>query len=314
MVVHDLQEQATLPFLEAGARLARSPADVARLSEVTFTALPMPPDVEQVALGPEGILEGVRPGGVYIDISTNRPALIRRIEAAFREKGAHVLDAPVSAGGPGTPQGIHEVMVGGEREVFERVKPILAAFGDQIIYAGAIGSGGVCKLMHQMIGCGVAQAIAEGLTLGVKAGVEAEVVWETVRRGLVGRMHILHDQVPQSMFRGEYEPALFTLTLLRKDLGLATELGREHSVPLPIASLVEQMLVHALNRGLGNGTGYTAFFPLQEEAAGVEVRAPWVDPKKAATYIRTRPETSCGRVKVHVHRHSGRNPRNRRGG
>jgi 3-hydroxyisobutyrate dehydrogenase len=224
-----------------------------------------------------------------VDISTSRPALIQRIAEVFQQKGAHVLDAPVSAGQPGAANGVHEVMVGGDPAVYQRVKPVLAAYGDQLIYAGPVGAGSVCKLVHQMVGCGVSQAVAEGLTLGVKAGVDTEVLWESVRRGLTGRMHVLHIQVPQNVFRNEYEPALFTLALLRKDLGLATDLGREHNVPMPLSNLVEQIYAQALNRGWGKRSGYTAIFPLQEEAANVTLRAPQVDPDRAARYIATRP-------------------------
>lgn len=290
MVVCDLRDEATQPFVEKGARRAGSPAETARLSNVIFSALPGPKEVEEVALGADGIIEGVKKDAVYLDISTGPPSLVRKIEPLFRAKKAYVLDAPVSAGQPGAVRGIHEVMVGGDREIFERVKPILASFGDQILYTGELGTASMCKLVHQMIGCGVAQAIAEGLTLGVKAGVKAEVLWECVRRGLVGRMHILHEQIPRTTFRGRYEPAVFTLSLLRKDLGLATELGREHGVPLPVANLVEQILIQAMSRGWGKRNGYTAAFALQEEAAGVEVRAPDVDPERAAKYISTHPD------------------------
>ena len=121
--------------------------------------------------------------------------------------------------------------------------------------------------------------------------MDLKVLWEAVRRGLNGRMHILHDHVPQSVFTGRYEPATFTLSLLRKDLGLATALGRELNVPLPVSALVEQILMQALNRGWGNGSGYVVSFQLQEEAAGVQLRLPGIDPKEAAKYIATRPET-----------------------
>lgn len=289
MVVCDLRDELTRTFVAKGARRASSPAEAARRADVIFSALATPEDIENAAIGAEGILQGIASDGVYVDISTSSPNLIRKIEPLFRQKEAHVLDAPVSAGQPGAARGIHEVMVGGEYEIYQRVEPILSAFGDQVLYAGALGSGSICKLMHQMIGCGVAQAIAEGLTLGVKAGVKPSTLWECIRRGLVGRMQILHEQIPSSVFCGQYEPAVFTLGLLHKDLGLATALGRQHRVPLPVASLVEQILIEAMNRGWEKRTGYTGAFTLQEEAAGVEVRAPEVDPEKAAQYIRTNP-------------------------
>jgi 3-hydroxyisobutyrate dehydrogenase len=136
----------------------------------------------------------------------------------------------------------------------------------------------------------VAQAIAEGLSLGVKAGLDGRVVWDAVRRGLIGRMQVLHEQVPRSVFPGTYEPATFSLTLLRKDVGLATALARQLDVPLPVTSLVEQILIEALNHGWGNGAGYAIPCRLQEERAGVDLRAPGVDPEAAAKYISTHPE------------------------
>jgi 3-hydroxyisobutyrate dehydrogenase-like beta-hydroxyacid dehydrogenase len=290
MVVYDLREDAVQAFVTRGARAAASPADVARLSDVVISALPTPGIVEAVALGRAGVLEGIKPDGVYIDISTGGPDLIRRIAERFREKGAWALDAPVSAGQPGAAPGIHEVMVGGNREVVERIRPVLAAYGDQIIYTGDVGTASICKLVHQLIGCGVTQAIAEGLSLGVKSGVDVQVVWDAVRRGLVGRMHMMHEQIPENVFPGAYEPATFTLTLLRKDIGLATALGREHNVPLPVSNLVEQIIVQAINRGWGEGSGYMVTYRLQEEAAGVSLQASGIDPQQSARYISTHPE------------------------
>jgi 3-hydroxyisobutyrate dehydrogenase-like beta-hydroxyacid dehydrogenase len=252
MVVYDVRDETTRSFGERGATVVDSAAALARTSDVIITALPMPEDVEQVACGRDGIIEGIKPGSVYLDISTSPPSLIRRLEPLFRVKGASVLDAPVASGQPGAARGIHEVMVGGQQEIFERVKPILSAFGDQVLYAGPLGSGSICKLVHQMIGCAVSQALAEGLSLGVKAGVEPKILWDCVRRGMVGRMHVLHYQVPQTVFRGTFETDTFPLKLLRKDVGLATDLGRELNVPLALANIAEQSLVEAINRGWGD--------------------------------------------------------------
>jgi 3-hydroxyisobutyrate dehydrogenase len=292
LIVYDVNESAPGPFLRNGAQQAASPAELASQSDVIISALPTEEIVQAVALGPGGVLDGIRPGGIYVDISTGGPDLIRRIAERFRQKGAWAIDAPVSAGQPGSAPGIHEIMVAGEPEVVERVWPVLQAYGDQIIHTGPLGTACICKLIHQLIGCGVTQAIAEGLSLGVKAGVEAQIVWEAVRRGLVGRMQMLHQQVPESVFTGEYEPARFTLTLLRKDIGLATALGRAYNVPLPVGNMIEQIIVQAINRGWGAGSGYTVTYKLQEEAAGVSLRAAGVDPAQAARYISTHPERS----------------------
>jgi 3-hydroxyisobutyrate dehydrogenase len=289
MVVYDIREGATRPFLERGARLASSPAEVARLSNITLTSLPGPKEVEEVAVGPEGVLAGIRRGGIFVDLSTSRPTLIRQIEPRFRQKGAHVLDAPVSGGKTGAATGNLAVMVGGEREIYDRIKPLLDTFGDKVFYAGSIGAGSIAKLVHNMIGHGVRQAIAEGLTLGVKAGVEPEALWECVRRGALGRMSGLHEGIARTVFRGQFEPASFALALSRKDIGLATELGKEFNVPMPVANLVEQIAIQGMNRGWGDKDSSITFL-LQEEVAGVEVRAPHVDPEKAARFITTHPD------------------------
>lgn len=289
LVVHDVRQAAAQPFVDAGARQAGSAAEVARLSDVVFTSLPGPREVEAVALGAGGVLEGIRAGGIYVDLSTSRPTLIRQIEPQFRAKGAHVLDAPVSGGKTGAASRNLAVMVGGERDIFERIKPLLDAFGDKVFYAGSIGAGSVCKLVHNMIGHGVRQAIAEGLTLGVKAGVEAEALWQCVRRGALGRMSSLHEGIPRTVFRGSFEPPSFLLSLARKDISLATELGREFDVPMPVANLAEQMAIESLNRGWGDMDSSITFL-LQEEAAGAEVRAPQVDVERAARFISTHPE------------------------
>ena len=289
MVVYDLREEVTRPLLEGGARLANSPSEVAGLSDVTFTSLPGPKEVEAVATGPEGILDGIRPGSVYVDLSSSRPTLIRELEPIFRQKGVHVLDAPVSGGKSGAASGNLAVMVGGEREVYEKIKPILDSFGDKVFYAGEVGAGSICKLVHNMIGHSVRQAIAEGLTLGVKAGVEPEAVWECMRRGSLGRMRVLHEGLVRTMFRGEYEPASFALNLAYKDISLATELAREYDVPMPMTTLAEQIALQAMNRGWGEKDS-SVTVALQEEQSNVEVRADHIDPDRAGRFISTHPD------------------------
>jgi 3-hydroxyisobutyrate dehydrogenase len=271
LVVHDLRPDVVRGFVTRGARMAGSPAEVAGVADVTLTSLPGPKEVEGVAVGPGGVLEGIRGGSVWVDTSTSRPTLIRQLEPRFRAKGAHVLDAPVSGGKTGAATRNLAVMVGGDRAVYERIKPVLDAIGDKVFYAGSIGAGSVCKLVHNMVGHSVRQAIAEALTLGVKAGVETEAVWECIRRGALGRMHYLHEGLPKTVFRGEYDPPMFALALARKDIGLATELAREYDVPMPMATIGEQVVVEAMARGWGDKDS-TAPWMLQEEAAGVKVR------------------------------------------
>jgi 3-hydroxyisobutyrate dehydrogenase len=270
MVVHDVREAATMPLLQGGAEWVSSPAEVGRRSEVIFTSLPRPEDVEAVATRPEGLLEGIREGSVYLDLSTCGPDLVRRLEPMFRQKGAHVMDAPVLSSPTRAVMRSLIVMVGGERAVYECIQPMLDAFADKVIYAGSLGTGCICKLMHNMMSFATGQVVAEGLTVGVKAGVELEALLESGSRGLLGSRQEL---LAQTVFRGQFEPPSFTLALSRKDVGLATELGRQTNVPIPVANLVEQLLVQGINRGWAE-QDYTVAFRLQEDVAGVQVRAP----------------------------------------
>jgi 3-hydroxyisobutyrate dehydrogenase len=248
---------------------------VAAQSEVTFTSLPGPPEVAAVATGAAGILEGIRPESVYIDLSTNSPTLVRQLHDTFRARGVHMLDAPVSGGVIGARTGLLAVMVGGDEAVYQRVKPVLDAIGDNVVYCGAIGAGSICKLVHNTISAITSQAISELFTLGVKAGADVKALWETTRRGAFGRGAGGIHRLPDGWFNGDFEPdwdkGFFSTALMRKDVGLATQLAREFNVPMALAALAEQELVMAMNRGWGNNpTGIVRL--LQEERAGVQVR------------------------------------------
>jgi 3-hydroxyisobutyrate dehydrogenase len=275
LVVHDVRRDAAAPLLEAGAKWADTPQQVAAQSEVTFTSLPGPPEVAAVATGAAGILAGIRPGAVYIDLSTNSPTLVRQLHETFRARGVHMLDAPVSGGVIGARTGLLAVMVGGDEAVYQRVKPVLDAIGDNVVYCGAIGAGSICKLVHNTISAITSQAISELFTLGVKAGADVKALWETTRRGAFGRGAGGIHRLPDGWFNGDFEPdwdkGFFSTALMRKDVGLATQLAREFNVPMALAALAEQELVMAMNRGWGNNpTGIVRL--LQEERAGVQVR------------------------------------------
>ena len=268
MVVYDLREEATRSLLDGGARLASSPAEAARLSDIVVTSLPRPRVVEQVVTGPDGILEGIRRGGIYLDMSTCNPDLLRGLEPRFLEKGANVLDAPVlSSPLDAVDRGVI-VMVGGDRAIFDRLRPMLDAFADKVVYAGGLGSATVCKLVHNMTTIAVQQVVAEGLTLGMKAGVELPILLDSGSRSIVGA---LEGRLAQTVFKGRFEPAVFTLDLARKDIGLATDLARQNDVPMPVANLVEQIMMQAMNRGWAEKDRTIAVL-LQEESSGVEIR------------------------------------------
>ncbi|MGA6972324.1 MAG: NAD(P)-dependent oxidoreductase [Candidatus Binatus sp.] len=271
LTVHDVRREAAEPHLAAGAHWADSPAAVAAECELVMTSLPGPKEIDEVALGEGGIIGRIARGTIYADLSTNSPAAIRRLHAAFKEKGVEVLDTPVSGGVPGARNATLAVMVGGDRAAFEKIKPALDAIGDKVSYIGESGAGSVAKLVHNMIAICSTQLLAEAFTMGVKAGVAPEALLKVVQDGAYGQGMLLTGTMPKMVFRGNFDRVTFALKLARKDLGLATEVGRELNVPMPLASLVEQDFLAALAQGLGDKDS-TAAVTIQEDRAGVKIR------------------------------------------
>ncbi len=184
LVVHDLSRAAAEPFLAKGAVWANSPKEVAAQSEIVFTSLPVPADVEAVALGPNGLIEGMRPDAALFDMSTNSVAMVRKIHAAFAEKNLYMLDSPVSGGPSGAASGKMAIWVGGDEQIFNRHQRVLDAMGDQSAYIGPIGAGSIAKLVHNCTSAVMGVALAEVFTMGIKAGVEPV---ESVGGGAPGR-------------------------------------------------------------------------------------------------------------------------------
>jgi len=269
LVVHDVRREAATPHLAAGARWADTPRQVAEASEIVFTSLPGPPEVEAVAVGKNGLLEGMAQGTAYFDLSTNSPTLVRRLHGVFAARGVHLLDAPVSGGPRGARTRKLALWVGGDEAVFARCKPALDAIGDKVILVGPIGAGSIAKLVHNCAGYAIQTALAEVFTLGVKAGVEPLALWEAVRQGALGRRRTFDGLVDQFL-PGTFEPPAFALRLAHKDVSLATALGREHSVPMRVANLALEEMTEALNRGWAERDSRVSML-LQEERAGVKV-------------------------------------------
>jgi 3-hydroxyisobutyrate dehydrogenase-like beta-hydroxyacid dehydrogenase len=272
LVVHDLNRDAAGPHLEAGATWADSPRQVAASSEVVFTSLPGPPEVEAVALGDNGIVQGARAETVYFDLSTNSPTLMRRLHEVFAARGVHVFDAPVSGGPEGARTRRLAIWVGGDKALFERYKSVLDAIGDAAYYVGPIGTGSIAKLVHNCTGYILQTALAETFTMGIKAGVDPLVLWQAVRFGALGRRRTF-DGLTQQFLPGQFDPPAFALRLARKDVALAVEVGREFDVPMRLANLTYAELTEALNRGWGQRDSRVAML-LQEERAGVDVQVP----------------------------------------
>jgi 3-hydroxyisobutyrate dehydrogenase-like beta-hydroxyacid dehydrogenase len=272
LVVHDVRREAGEAALSRGARWAEDPADAARQGDIIMTSLPGPKEVEQVVLGTTGILDGAKPDSIYADVSTSSPTLIRHIHKVLGERGVHVVDAPVSGGPAGAENATLQIMVGCDPAIFERIKPALLGIGDKITYIGEVGAGEVAKLVHNQIALAVQQVVAEGLTLGVKAGVPPERLLEAIRGGAYGRGGGGVGQgIENIVFKAAWDTPRFALALARKDIGLATDLAADYGVPMPLAALAEQTLIECVNRGWG-GKDMSAAWALQEERAGVEVR------------------------------------------
>jgi 3-hydroxyisobutyrate dehydrogenase len=279
LTVYDLRREAAKMLLEAGATWSESPKALTELSEIILTCLPGPKDVEAVALGANGILEGISPGKIYIDLSTNSPEVVRHLYDKFKEKGAHVMDVPI---GDGSHEAISGkklmLMASGDEDVFQRCKPVLDAMGDRIRFFGKIGNGSICKIVHNCLSFGIQTVVAEGFTLGLKAGIEPEELWWAISQAAVGKGALFHVLMPDVYLPRRFDPAHFALKLAYKDVALATSLGRELNVPMPIINLTQQELMIAMNRGWGDRDSVVAML-LQEERAGVEIHTPATDGK-----------------------------------
>src|SRR5215813_13073321 len=275
LIVHDLHRQAASHHLADGAVWAGGPAALARQADVIFSSLPEPSDVEAVALGPDGLIAGIKPGAAYFDLSTNSPSVVKKLSAAFAERGAHMLDAPVSGGPAGAASRKLAIWVGGDENVFNRHKAVLDAIGDKAAYIGPIGSATVAKLVHNMSGYAIVCALAETFTLGVKAGVEPLALWQAVRQGAAGR-RFTFDALIDQFLPGKYDPPAFALKLAHKDVSLANALGRDLGVPMRMCNLTLAEMTEALARGWG-GRDSRSVMLLQQERAGVKIA---VDPER----------------------------------
>ena len=275
LVVHDVRRDNAAAHLEAGARWAASAREVGEASDVVFTSLPGPAEFESVALGKDGLIEGLKKGSALFDLTTNAPSLIRHIHQTYAERGLYLLDAPVSGGPQGAKSGRMAIWVGGDKATFDKYHNVLDAMGDAARYIGPIGAGSVAKLVHNCAGYAIQTALAEVFSMGIKGGVEPLALWEAVRSGAQGRSRTF-DRMHDRFLVNKYDPPSFALKLAHKDMRLATELGRELNVPMRLANLAYAELTEALNRGWENRDSRSPML-LQLERAGIEVE---VDPKR----------------------------------
>jgi 3-hydroxyisobutyrate dehydrogenase len=272
LVVFDVVADATAPLRGKGAQVAESVGDLTRRAGVLFTSLPGPTEVEQAVFGEDGILDNLRPGQVLFDLSTSSLAMTRRVAAAFEERGATMLDAPVSGQPAGAATGDLVVWVGGPREAFDAHREILESFSTPL-HIGALGTGTVTKLAHNMTGYLILASLAETFSVAVKAGADPLELWKALRLGVIGKRSPLEMLINQFL-PGTYEPPAFALKLAHKDVTLATQLARDLGVPMRLSNLTLEEMTEALGRGFGEQDS-RAYLKLQLERAGVEIA---VDP------------------------------------
>jgi 3-hydroxyisobutyrate dehydrogenase-like beta-hydroxyacid dehydrogenase len=272
LVVHDVRRAAAETLLAQGARWAPSPAAVADECDIVATCLPGPAEMEQVCLGPQGLVARLRPGALYIDHTTNAPSLARRVHAALAARNVQMLDAPVSGGREGAETRDLLIMAGGEAAAFARARPLFDAVAQRVMHTGPIGTGSIAKIMHNCASFTLDMLLAECWTAGVKAGIDAATLFAVFKEAALGHMMSMKVRLPSTWLAGDFDPR-FSLALAKKDLGLALDLARETGTPMRLAALCEQELIEAVGRGWAGRDASIAAL-LQEQRAGVEVRLP----------------------------------------
>jgi 2-hydroxy-3-oxopropionate reductase len=254
----------------AGAAKGSSPKDVASKADIIITMVPDGPEVEQAVLESGGVIEGVRAGSTVIDMSSISPLVAQKVGAALEAKGVDFLDAPVSGGEPKAIDGTLAIMVGGKKEVFDRMEPILKTMGSTVTLTGKVGAGNVTKLANQIMVAVNIAAMSEALALATKAGLDPETVFNAVKAGLAGST-VLNVKAPM-VYSRNFKPG-FRIRLHQKDLRNALLAAESLKVSLPLTSAVQNMLIDLMNNGKGD-LDHSAIVQVIEEASAVEVKKP----------------------------------------
>ena len=268
--VHDLRREAATDMLEDGANWADTPAEAASGKDLVVTCLPMPPHVDAVSFGDDGIADGVDEGTTVIDCTSNSLDMVQSLHQRYADQGVSFLDAPVSGGVVGAQERDLAVYVGGDRDTYDTIKPTLDAMGDKVQYCGGIGTGTICKQMNQLFNATVAMARMEVITAGVKAGVDFEVLVKAIHEGSGGKRRPFDgfERPPEDYDDTEHT---FYLELMAKDVRLANEIGRSMQVPLLLGNLTEARMIEGLNRGWGKKRG-EIIGEIQQEISNVDLK------------------------------------------
>lgn len=269
LVVFDLNRDAIEELVKAGALSASSSKEVAEMTEVIITMVPDSPEVKEVIMGKDGVMEGIKPGSVVIDMSSINPLVSQEVEKELKKKGVEMLDAPVSGGEPGAIQGTLAIMVGGKEKVFKDCIEIFKAMGKNIVRVGEIGAGGFTKLVNQIIVALNICAVGEAFTLGVRGGLDPQTVYQAIRGGLAGSA-VLDAKAPMISERN-FKPG-FKVKLHLKDLNNALSTAKALDVPLPLSSLVQQIFVSLMTEGRGE-EDHSALATFFEKIARVMIQS-----------------------------------------
>jgi len=275
LTVFDILAERMTPLVEAGAVPAASCREVAAASDVTITMLPSSPHVREAIQGADGILEGVQPGSVVIDMSTIDPGTTRDMAGRLSDRDVRMLDAPVARGVSAAVAGTLAIFVGGDEDTFLEFKPLLSAMGKDIDYAGGIGSGEVVKLVNNLILSVNVCALAEGLVLGMKAGADPEVLFKALSQGSANSF-ALQNHFKNFVYKGRFEKGVFPVEYMIKDLNLALRTAESLHVPQYFGALALQAYESAVAAGNGD-LYYPVVVKVLEQLAGVEVRADLAD-------------------------------------
>ena len=268
LVVYDLMPAQVEELAGEGAKKAGSPKEVAQRSDIIFTMVTDSAAIEEAIFGDEGILAGIRPGSVLVDMSSVEPRVSRKIATALADRGADMLDAPVSGGEPGAVAGTLAIMAGGEQRVFERVRPIFEILGNGGLLIGPIGSGNVAKIANQIIVAINLIGLSEGLVFATKAGANPRLIYEAIKNGLAGS-NCLNAKAPLILERNFKPGARMEIHI--KDLQNALTAAHEVGAPLPFAALAMEVMqaLKALGEGQIDHGGVIRYF---ERLAGIEVK------------------------------------------
>jgi 2-hydroxy-3-oxopropionate reductase len=249
LVVHNRSQEAVEELVSEGAQSASDPAQVTAQVDIVFTNLPDSPDVELVALGPKGIVESARPGLIFVDNSTIKPASARHIDAVLGDKGVECLDAPVSGGDIGARQGTLAIMVGGRQETVEKVMPVFKVIGKSITHVGDAGAGQIAKAANQIMVAAQMVAMGELLVFARKAGADPRKVVAAIQGGAAQCWTL--DVKPPRLFDGNRSPG-FKAYMQAKDLGIVLDSAREYGIPLPAAAVNTQLFNAMLEMGMAD--------------------------------------------------------------